>query len=321
VLKPLRSGVQRFPVTFFVILAFGWSWGMWSLLRVHPEITPHSRLWTCIYVLGLSGPMIAAFGVRAITEGAKGIRSLITQLNLPRIAASWYLAVIFLPIAAWMLAAKLGHGELHFTYPAGTVALLWLKMLFRGGPLTEEVGWRGFLLPVLLSRSRLFWASAAIIPIWGLWHLPLWFLPGVPHGDWSFPMFLLLLAPITLIFSWLYIKGHNTLLLVILFHTSINTSFHFVPMVPAWHSANTGFFLLLGFFWILAAALVMANRKLWFRQRSNGIATDRPANHDGRPLTAGGANTRSSVRILTGCCHSEGIALTQNSVNKTGLSH
>lgn len=266
VLSPLRSGVQRRPVSSFIIITLVWSWSMWWLLRSHPALEPHSRLWTCLYVSGLSGPMVGAFAISLFTNGTKGIRSLLAQFCLPPISPLWYLSVIFLPIGAWMLAARLGHWHVRFGQPAALILILWLKMLVRGGPLTEELGWRGFLLPALVSRSNLFWATVTLIPIWAAWHLPLWFLPGVPHGSWSFPMFLLLLVPVTLIFSWLYVKGQGNLLLPILFHTSINTSFHFVPMVPPWNSSNSGFLVLLGFFWITAILLVLANRELWFRR-------------------------------------------------------
>jgi len=42
------------------------------------------------------------------------------------------------------------------------------------GPLGEEAGWRGYLLPKLLERHSGLMASVIIGVIWGIWHLPLY---------------------------------------------------------------------------------------------------------------------------------------------------
>jgi membrane protease YdiL (CAAX protease family) len=50
-----------------------------------------------------------------------------------------------------------------------------ILMMFLGGG-QEEIGWRGFALDRLLSRHNDFIASLILGTIWGLWHLPLWFM-------------------------------------------------------------------------------------------------------------------------------------------------
>ena len=46
------------------------------------------------------------------------------------------------------------------------------------GPLTEEFGWRGFLQPRLRERYRRIHTTVVLAVAWGLWHVPLFLLPG-----------------------------------------------------------------------------------------------------------------------------------------------
>jgi membrane protease YdiL (CAAX protease family) len=46
------------------------------------------------------------------------------------------------------------------------------------GPLTEEFGWRGFLQPRLRERYRRIRTTDVLAVAWGLWHVPLFLLPG-----------------------------------------------------------------------------------------------------------------------------------------------
>ncbi len=56
------------------------------------------------------------------------------------------------------------------------------------GPI-EELGWRGVALPLLQRRFAPLWSSLILGGIWGLWHLPAFFLSKSPQGAWSFGSF------------------------------------------------------------------------------------------------------------------------------------
>jgi len=91
-----------------------------------------------------------------------------------------------------------------------------------GGPLGEEIGWRGFLQPELLKRFNPAITSIFIALIWLLWHIPLFWLEGAAQSGGSIVYFGLSVFAMAFLFTWLYLKSKGSLLLAILFHTMIN---------------------------------------------------------------------------------------------------
>ena len=66
------------------------------------------------------------------------------------------------------------------TNPVSFLGFLLLMIL--GGPLAEELGWRGFARdPLQKGRSALS-ASLILGVIWALWHLPLFFIEGTSQA-------------------------------------------------------------------------------------------------------------------------------------------
>jgi membrane protease YdiL (CAAX protease family) len=58
-------------------------------------------------------------------------------------------------------------------------------------------------------------------PIWALWHLPLFFLPGVAQYHASFALFLVGIMGNALLFGWLYSRTRSILLCVFM-HAASN---------------------------------------------------------------------------------------------------
>jgi membrane protease YdiL (CAAX protease family) len=90
---------------------------------------------------------------------------------------SWYILWAFLPpavilIVTWVVAI-LGGVEVQ---SANLLPLLALgPILALGGSLSavgEEIGWRGFLWPLLRGHNGFWAASLIMLPIWWLYHLP-----------------------------------------------------------------------------------------------------------------------------------------------------
>ena len=91
----------------------------------------------------------------------------------------------------------------------------------------EETGWRGFALPRLQARHSAWVVSLLLTLGWALWHLPLFFYrPGYTSMDaagvagWFFS---LLTGAVLL--TWLYNESEGSILVVALFHASVDVAF------------------------------------------------------------------------------------------------
>lgn len=64
-----------------------------------------------------------------------------------------------------------------FQVPWLFFAIAFVCILFLGGPLQEEAGWRGTSTPKLQTKHGALGASLATGLMRGLWHLPLFYIP------------------------------------------------------------------------------------------------------------------------------------------------
>jgi membrane protease YdiL (CAAX protease family) len=127
-----------------------------------------------------------------------------------------------------------------------------------GGPLGEEIGWRGYALPRLTERFGLARASLALGLIWACWHLPVFFIPGLDQYGQSFPVYVLQVTALSVAMAWLYVHTNGSLLLAILMHSAINQSKDIVPSArsiatnPFALNASLVAWLTIGLLWISA---------------------------------------------------------------------
>jgi uncharacterized protein len=98
-------------------------------------------------------------------------------------------------------------------------------------------------------------SSVILALAWACWHLPLWWIANVPS---SFPIYVLGLIPLTILFTWLDEWGKGSVLVALLLHTSLNTSLVRLPVFPAILIVN-------GLFWLLAIPIVLSRGRPWFK--------------------------------------------------------
>src|SRR5215217_8216180 len=237
--SPLRGLLIRHPLVSFFTLAYAFTWLAWSPWFLSEDgvgLLPYDAEGISNYlntVALIVGPTLSAFVMTGATEGREGVRGLLRRIVLWRVGLGWYLFVllgipaiillstVFLPGALASFEASAVPSTLFLYVVAGPV------FLFIGGPVFEEIGWRGFALPRLQRLHGPLVGSLILGTLWGLWHLPLFLIPSwdTPHG--SLPevaLFVILAVSIAVVLTWVFNNTKGSVLLAILAHGSINSA-------------------------------------------------------------------------------------------------
>lgn len=229
--------VRRHPLAVFFALSYGLSWLLWSPLWL-PALGFHGLpVLPYHHALGALGPISAALAVSALEDGGGGPRDLLGRMVAWRGRLGWVAVGLLAPIALLVgvaVAASVATGEplrlgeigRSSELPGlGAVGFL-LYNLFTFG-YGEEVGWRGFALPRLQADRSALAATLLLSVGWALWHVPLFlYRPGFvamgPAGTAGW-FFSLLTGAVLL--TWLYNASRGSLLVVALFHASVDVAF------------------------------------------------------------------------------------------------
>lgn len=186
-------------------------------------------------IAGCSATVVAAIFVHA-TRNRQFIKDFWSRAFDPRrIKLPWWLFIIFfqlvINITAILLSTLWGGSLAQFKIAASVAQapVLFLLLTLLYGPLPEELGWRGYGLDALRSRMNLLQASILLAVFWGLWHLPLHFMPGsFQQGLLAYPpaliAYIVAFFPGSIIMSWVYYRTGRSTLTAILIHYFGNLS-------------------------------------------------------------------------------------------------
>ncbi len=216
--------IRHHPLVTFFLLAFGITWIVWVPRAAGVPVGVVGDAWTWV-------PAIAALLAAALTGGRDAVRDLGARLVRWRVGWQWYLVVILGPAAfslavagiyvllggSWAAAAPLALRE-------GPLLLLplFLLILALTDGLGEELAWRGFALPRLLTRHNALAASLILGVLWGLWHLPLVWTEGATLYQQPIWLFLLDITAKSVLFTWVFLHTRGSVLLAMLLHGATN---------------------------------------------------------------------------------------------------
>lgn len=240
VTKPI--GARPTSMGLFIISAYALTWvllGPWFYVfnvKYDGELQPWMLAWVPFAFFGGWGPTLAAVITVALTQGRSAVRQLIRSVTVWRVPLRWYVLVTVFPPAVTalsLLVVDRGLGTLRdFDVGAAITAtpLVYLVAL-PFGPLGEELGWRGFALPRLLSRYGPVIASLVLGVLWTFWHVPmmLW-SPGASIPSFmglslfAVAVYLVQVTSITILMTWLFLRTRGSVLLAVLAHLTFNTA-------------------------------------------------------------------------------------------------
>jgi len=236
---------NRNPWKFF-LLTFAYSWLLWIPsvldgvgLNLPFNLAGYS---TVVVIIGAFAPLLAALTLIARDEGRKGVKSFFGRALDFHIKPSYLILALALPLAIHVishyLALAFGLDVAQTLFPAEisvspvilAIPYFILMLVIGGGQ--EEFGWRGYAQEPLQEKIGVIPASLLIGFIWGVWHLPLWFMAGDLHSAYSFIAFVMMTTSISLMYAWLYNSSGKKLIVVMFFHAMNNTA---APLLPFLH--------------------------------------------------------------------------------------
>jgi len=160
-----------------------------------------------------------------------------------------------------------------FSFAGGGVTALLTIIL---AALLEELGWRGYAEDAIAFYCSWWKESAIFGVVWGLWHLPLFFIPDTYHYNilHENPLFManffLSIIPLSFIFTWVYVKNERSIIACMIFHFFVNFLQEKIAMTDITKCVQT---LVL----ITAAAIIVAlNKDLFFETRHIGRLLPEP---------------------------------------------
>jgi membrane protease YdiL (CAAX protease family) len=249
--------MRRYPLVTFFLLAFGITWVVWVPRAAGAPLGVVGQVSTW-------APAIAALLAAALTGGRDAVRELVARLVRWRVGWQWYLVVILGPavfsVAVAGVYVLLG-GSWAAAAPAalreGSLMMLplFLLILILTDGLGEELAWRGFALPRLLTRHNALVASLILGVLWALWHLPLVWTEGATLYQQPGWLFLVDILAKSVLFTWVFLHTRGSVLLAVLLHAATNL-FAVSPNLP--RSGDLTFpVLAAGAKWVLVVVIIV----------------------------------------------------------------
>jgi len=229
---------EKINLFLFFIFSFIISWLLWlPSVLVFIKIIPSSP----IQILGnfaVFGPFIAAFTLIFIKGKKNDAKKLFLSGWNIKFNKKW-IVILFLPLITTGLSLIIVSilepmNRLQYAPPIVMWIPNFIVYYFIGGPFTEEYGWRGYALERLESKFNALVSSLILGLIWGLWHIPLFFIEGTVQSNIPIYEFLLIQIITSIFYTWIVNNnrdkdGNINVFLAIIFHAMGNFSSMIFP--------------------------------------------------------------------------------------------
>lgn len=243
---PLAESVRRVlanhPLVAYFVLAFVGTWLLIAPMVLGQDglgLLPYQvpfALYAMLFIASsFTGPTLAAVAVTAALSGQEGVKHFFRRYGQWRLGWPWVLLMFLGFPAIYLSAATLWLGSAPWqalTQQGSTFFTVYLPaMLLFPGLIQwgEEPGWRGFAQSYMQRRYGAWRASLVVGFLHGLWHLPNHLLvagpPAAgPFDPGNFALNTALTMALSLVFTWIFNGGKQSILVAVLTHASFNTA-------------------------------------------------------------------------------------------------
>ena len=232
--------LAKFPWLFF-ILTYSFSWLFWI-----PIALSGKKVALPLIAIGAFSPSLFGILMTHLTTDKVNRHDFWRRvISFRLIRIRWYIVIVLLfPLimtTTFLLETMLGdalpplEGAIQ-TLTQPIPLLVFIITMLIGGPLIEELGWRGFALDRLQNKSNALLSSLILGIIHATWHLPLFFIKGTPQGAMGFATVLFWLWVIqvvsgSILYTWVYNNNNRSTLSAILVHFMSNSTFTIITQL------------------------------------------------------------------------------------------
>lgn len=229
---------DKFPFRFFII-TFSWSWLIWffvilmgnGTIPVEQDLFP--ALAMVLSIIAVLGPPLGGLISTYTLEGKEGLKAFVKSFFSLKFGLKTWLLIFGVfgisTLISWILPEFWGEERVGMFLPNAYIfPLYWLAMVFFGGG-QEEIGWRAYILPHLERHLGVAKASLVLGIVWAVWHIPLWFIPGMSQQNMPFAGFVMLTVGYSFFLSWIYKASGKRPMSALVAHGTANA---FVPLFP-----------------------------------------------------------------------------------------
>lgn len=247
---PVRSVWAFFALTFAI------AWGGMGLTFVYQEevesVLGPMGASNPLFILAVWAPAISAIFLVLRHGGLPGLGRFLSRLLQWRAPVGWYLLLLIgLPAVSFLGAALSGKLTSEaLVQPPLSELLAMVGFMLILGPM-EELGWRGYALPILQRAMAPVWAGLLVGVVWALWHVPAFFLSGTPQSSWQVVPFLLGATAVSIILTGFFNAARGSILVAVLFHWQLN--------MPMWPDAQP---------WDMYLFIVLAMIVVWVKRET-----------------------------------------------------
>jgi membrane protease YdiL (CAAX protease family) len=249
---------DRRRLALFFGVTFGVSWAYWF------AVLASTRHWIGYRVpltpFGAFGPAVAAVVSAATIGGRAELGQLLRRFRFRGV--TWRGLALAVGIWPLLVAAAIAGASAPGVpaAPAPQVSLALAILVFIEvlifTSVGEELGWRGYALPILLARDRPLFASTIVGAVWAIWHLPLFWIPGTAQAAFPFGYFALSILATSFVYTAVFRLTQPSIIPVLLLHASQDASLNIAQI--GWPQATAGGTFWLSYFGMVIAAGVVA---------------------------------------------------------------
>ena len=229
---------EKIPLRFFTI-TFLWSWIMWlpfvlsgvGILNINENL--RSIITMPIVIIGAFGPAVGAIYSIRMLKGKNDLKKFLKSFLSIKFGWKLWLSIFLIigitNIIAWFVPELWGYNKLAMLLPNAYIfPIYWLIMVFLGGG-QEEIGWRGYIMPLLENKYGLWIGNIILGIVWAVWHLPLWFIIGTAQTYMPFIAFTIGCIGLSFILSWVIKQSNGKPISGLIAHGAFNA---FMPLFP-----------------------------------------------------------------------------------------